>query len=92
MLRSSDGLRSFRRVVELTEAYLSAGVLSHSSRADAAHVAAASVSAADLLVSWNFHDLVHHERIRGFHAINMMRAYPCIDIRSPWEVVHEEGA
>ena len=74
----------------LMKAYIKGGVLAQRFEADAMHVAAASVAGADLVVSWNFRHVVHHERIRGFHGVNLMRGYSCVDIRAPWEVIHEE--
>lgn len=51
----------------------------------------ASVAAADALVSWNFKHLVQLRRIRGFHAVNVLRGYPLIEIRSPLEVIDDEA-
>jgi hypothetical protein len=31
-------------------------------------------------------------RIRGFHAVNVLRGYPLIEIRSPLEVIDDEEA
>ena len=47
----------------------------------------ATVSRADLVVSWNFKHIVHWEKIRGFNAVNLREGYPPIEIRSPREVV-----
>ena len=60
------------------------------SRVDALHVALASVARADAVVSWNFEHLVQLRRIRGFHAMNVLRGYPLIEIRSPLEVIDVE--
>jgi hypothetical protein len=43
---------------------------------DALHVALALVARADALVSWNFKHLVQLRRIRGFHAVNVLRGLP----------------
>jgi hypothetical protein len=51
----------------------------------------ASLAAADALVSWNFKHLVQLRRIRGFHAVNVLRSYPLIEIRSPLEVIDDEA-
>lgn len=76
----------------LAEAYLAAGVVPAASRVDALHVALASVAGADAVVSWNFKHLVQLRRIRGFHAVNVLRGYPLIEIRSPLEVTLDEEA
>jgi hypothetical protein len=64
-----------------------AKVVPAASRLDALHVALASVAHADVVVSWNFKHLVQLRRIRAFHAVNPLRGYPLIEIRSPLEVV-----
>ncbi len=71
----------------LAKAYVSAGALGKGSSEDAAHVAIATVAGADLLLSWNFRHIVHHEKIRGFHAVNLREGYPLVGIFSPLEVV-----
>lgn len=74
----------------LADAYLAAKVVRRAARVDALHVATASVARADVLVSWNFRDIVQLDRIRGFHAVNLTHGYPLIEIRSPLEVVYED--
>ncbi len=68
-----------------------AEVPSACSRVDALHVALASVAQAEVLVSWNFKHLVQLRRIRGFHAVNVLHGYPLLEIRSPREVIDDEG-
>ncbi|MFI5305452.1 MAG: hypothetical protein ACHQYP_11755 [Nitrospiria bacterium] len=74
-------------VIELRNAYLKAEVLTENSILDATHVAYASVAEVDIIISWNFKDIVHFQKIRGFHAVNLMRGYPLVDIYSPMEVI-----
>lgn len=71
----------------LRQEYMAAGILSPPYEDDALHVAIATVSKADLIVSWNFKHLVHVDKIRRFNAVNLVEGYPAIDIRSPKEVV-----
>lgn len=71
----------------LCSAYLAADVVGPSHRNDAHHIALATISCADLIVSWNFKHIVHYEQIRGFNAVNLQEGYAIIDIRSPKEVV-----
>jgi len=70
----------------LQAAYLAAGVVGSASKADALHVAAATVLGADMIVSWNFKHIVNFQRIRGFNAVNLAQGYRTIDIYSPLEV------
>lgn len=87
----AEGLETTAEAAELAAAYLAAGVVPAASRVDALHVALASVARADAVVSWNFKHLVQLRRIRGFHAVNVLRGYPLIEIRSPLEVIDDEA-
>lgn len=72
---------------DLRDSYMAAQVVGPSSEDDALHVAIATVSNADLIVSWNFKHIVHVDKIRRFNAVNLVQGYQAIDIRSPKEVV-----
>ena len=74
----SDGLR---------KAYLEAAVVGPASSNDAAHIAVATVSGADMVVSWNFKHIVHFEKIGGYEGVNSLRGYRSPRIYSPREVV-----
>jgi predicted nucleic acid-binding protein len=89
-----DGLLEYMRLVEaderillLRDEYVSAGIVGRRSIDDAAHVAAATVAGADLIVSWNFRHMVHYEKIRLYNEVNARLRYGSIDIRSPLEVI-----
>jgi len=71
----------------LRNCYLEAGVVGIAQKNDAYHVALATVAGADVLVSWNFHHIVHFDKIRGFNAVNLREGYRTIEIHSPKEVV-----
>lgn len=74
---------------ELARAYVSAGALGQASMADALHVAVATVSGADLILSWNFKHIVNYARIRRFNSVNLALGYRPIEIRSPMEVAYD---
>jgi len=75
---------------DLAEAYMSAGVLPTRMRADAQHIAIATVARVDVLVSWNFKHVVNLQRIHGYNSVNLRRGYPMIEIRTPREVLSDE--
>jgi hypothetical protein len=54
---------------------------------DALHVALATVTRCDKIVSWNFRHIVHSDKIRYYHAVNLMQGYDLIEIFSPKEVI-----
>lgn len=71
--------------------YVDEGVVGARHVVDAQHIALATVRRVDALVSWNFQQIVNLNRIRGFNTVNSNMGYPPLEIRSPREVVHEEG-
>lgn len=85
-----EPLMTTEEATELANSYLLAKVVPPTSHVDALHVALASAARADVVVSWNFKHLVQLRRIRAFHAVNLLRGYPLIEIRSPLEVIDGE--
>jgi hypothetical protein len=75
---------------ELAEAYIAAGVITAKMRADAQHIAIATVARVDVVVSWNFKHIVNLPRIQGYNSVNLRRGYPIIEIRAPREVLPDE--
>ncbi|MDZ4803936.1 MAG: PIN domain protein [Candidatus Eisenbacteria bacterium] len=75
---------------ELAETYIAAGVLAASMRADAQHIAIATMARVDVLVSWNFKHIVNLQRIHGYNSVNLRKGYPMIEIRTPREVLSDE--
>ena len=76
--------------IELADAYIAASVLTRKMRADAQHIAIATVARVDVLVSWNFKHIVNLQRIRGYNSVNLRCGYPMIEIRTPREVLSDE--
>lgn len=75
---------------ELAETYIREGVVSATMRADAQHIAIASVARVDVLVSWNFTHIVNLQRIHAYNSVNLRSGYPTIEIRAPREVLPNE--
>ena len=75
---------------DLAAAYIADGAVGPRMRADALHIALATVARVDVLVSWNFKHIVNLQRIRGYHSVNIRRGYPILEIRSPREVLTNE--
>jgi predicted nucleic acid-binding protein len=73
--------------IALRDAYLAARVVGRTHANDAHHVALATVANVDMIVSWNFKDIVHFEKIKGFNTVNAAQGYGPIRIFSPLEVV-----
>ena len=69
--------------VELATRYIAEKVVGQTSFADCLHIALATISRADYLISWNFKHIVNVQRIRGYNAINIKNGYKELEIRSP---------
>jgi len=75
---------------ELAKNYLKNKVVTPKHLIDAQHIAIASVERVDVLVSWNFKQIVNLERIHAFNSVNVKLGYPLLEIRTPREVIHEK--
>ena len=78
-------------VVHLALEYIRENVVGKTSYDDCLHIAIATVSRLDLLVSWNFKHIVNIKRIRGYNGINIKNGYPPIEIRSPKDLIDYEN-
>jgi len=79
-----------REAEELAGAYIEDGAIGAGMRADALHMALATVARIDVLVSWSFKHIVNLKRIDAYNAVNLKRGYPLLEIRSPREVPGDE--
>jgi hypothetical protein len=70
----------------LAEKYLLAGAFTRTMYNDAIHVAAATLSRQDVLVSWNFKHLVNRRRRAMVWSVNATADLGQIDILSPPEL------
>ena len=68
--------------LDLANQYLERGVVIWPRRADAWHVAAATIAGADVLGSWN-RRILNWERIRRQNEVNRLMGYGPIDARDP---------
>jgi hypothetical protein len=83
-----EHLRLTSEAIELADGYIEAKVVGKTSRADCQHIAMATLSNADVLVSWNFKHIVNLDRIRGYNSVNHRFGYKMIEIRTPKEIEH----
>ena len=82
-----EEIESSEETEYLRDRYIACGVVGLASAVDAHHVALAVVYRADMIVSWNFKHIVHHEKIDGFNSVNLAEGYPQLRIYSPKEVI-----
>ena len=76
--------------IKLADAYIAHGVVDGKHFVDTQHIAIATIEQVDILVSWNFKQIVNLGRIRKFNAVNLMLGYRTLEIRSPAEVLYGE--
>ncbi len=75
---------------ELAGAYIEDGAIGARMRADALHIALATVARVDVLVSWNFKHIVNLKRIHAYNSVNLKKGYPLLEIPTPREVPGDE--
>jgi len=80
---NTEFMETIDEAVELATRYIAEKVVGQTSFADCLHIALATISRADYLISWNFKHIVNVQRIRGYNAINIKNGYKELEIRSP---------
>ena len=76
--------------VNLARKYIVEGVIGEGKLVDAEHIAIATINRVDVLVSWNFRQIVNLSKIRGYNSVNLKYGYPLLEIRSPLKVITYE--
>jgi len=71
---------------DLANHYVSANVFSPTMFNDALHVAAATMTRQDVILSWNFRHLVNRRRRAQINQINIMLELPMSEIMAPPEI------
>jgi len=67
----------------LAKQYITDQVIGQSSFNDCRHIALATITRADAIVSWNCKDMVNEQRIPKYNDINEKQGYPRIEIQTP---------
>jgi hypothetical protein len=75
----------------LAQHYIKEGALTSKYESDAQHIAISTILKVESLVSWNFKHMVNFFRIRQYNSINLKFGYSIIDIRTPKEIIYENG-
>ena len=83
-------IETTEEALRLRSAYVHAGFVLRKSLNDALHVALATVSDCDMIVSWNFRDIVNYRKIPLYNAVNVVNGYRAVSIHSPLEVIEDE--
>jgi predicted nucleic acid-binding protein len=86
-----ERIRLTLEAAQLADQYITAKVVGRTSRADCQHIAMATITKADVLVSWNFKHIVNLDKIRGYNGINYQLGYSMIEIRTPKEIINYDN-
>jgi hypothetical protein len=82
-------IRTDEEAVSLFQGYMERSVLGQRFINDMLHIALATISEVDVLVSWNFKHIVRLDKIRLFNAVNIEQGYKPLTIYSPREVISD---
>ena len=77
--------------LKLAQTYVDEKVVGETNLDDCVHIATATLSKVDVLVSWNFKHIVNVYRIRGYNSVNLRAGYSTLNIHSPKEIVGNEN-
>ncbi len=77
-------------VDKLTDLYVTEGVIPLKYRNDAVHIAMATITGMDIILSWNFKHIVKRKTILMTNLINTREGYKNIDFYSPSEVIEND--
>lgn len=75
--------------LQLSSKYLEEKIVTEKYKEDAIHVAAATVTRADAIVSWNFKHIVSLDKIKRYNFVNYKNGYGQINIITPMELNYE---
>jgi hypothetical protein len=73
----------------LSALYVEIGGLPPKSAKDATHIAVATVSMCDIVLSWNFRHIVNLRAMTAVEAVNIKEGYKPIRILSPAMILEE---
>lgn len=77
---------------ELTEVYMERGIVPQGKRDDAFHVAIATVSEIDAIITWNYQHLANLRKSELFNGVNLEKGYTKrLEIVTPMEVSRDES-
>jgi len=84
-VENTEFIDTTNEAIDLASEYIVEKVVGKTSFSDCLHIAIATISKADFLISWNFKHIVNVQRIRGYNSINIKNGYKQLEIRSPRE-------
>jgi hypothetical protein len=84
-------LHENKEINVLADEYVENGVLSRKNRGDCVHIAFATLSECDVIVSWNFKHMVRLKTIQGVRIVNAKNGYfKPIEIVQPTMIIGDD--
>lgn len=77
-------------LVDLAEHYIQVGAIPRKKMGDALHIAAATLTNCDILVSWNYAHIVRYKTRQAVHDVNTLQGYSDIIISTPHELLNKD--
>ena len=74
----------------LAEKYIAEGIIPEDFADDARHIAFATISKVDILLSYNLKHIANEWKIRKINSVNLREGYNLLTVRSPEEVIEYE--
>ena len=74
-------------IIQLRKEYVTADILGPKWIDDMTHVAAATVTRVDAIVSWNFKHIVRLDKMKAYNRLNLLNGYGILTIISPKEAI-----
>jgi hypothetical protein len=74
----------------LADIYIQEGIIPSKYRNDGVHIALATITDMDIIVSWNYKHIVKRKTIIMTNLVNNREGYKNIDIYSPSEVIEND--
>lgn len=82
-----EAVPSTAEAEDLAEAYLAAGIIPRTHRADAVHVAIAVIQKANVIATYNLKHMANYRAVTLVNNLNRERGLPSIDIRTPEQLL-----
>ena len=86
-LLQAEYIKLDEKIKKLAEAYIKEEILTDKSINDARHIATATLSGADVMISWNFKHIANFMKIQEYNSINLQQGYRETPIYSPMAII-----
>jgi hypothetical protein len=86
-LLEAEYIKLDEKIKKLAEVYIKEEILTDKSINDARHIATATISGVDVMISWNFKNIANFMKIQEYNSINLKQGYGKTPIYSPMAII-----